>query len=370
MQINVAQYHACVTCINTLRNDNLTPMILCVANTIGGYSNTYNTYNSAVSTYGSVITPACIGLFMSTPWCCCYWPYVPSLGGVSGSICVCNADGTSGNSCTWTVPAGVTMARFQIWGAGTPSAGSACCGGSKFGGTGAYASVMMPVTEGCQYVICAGGTTSACSYYDYSVDISTFAGCSSYVTGYGLCNFCAEGGEPSTICMMRTMDVSGCLQSWNSCMFVDPPHVTMSCLGYCGHFIMCNGSTICQGSGYAGSVDQATYVPMIRSCKTYYGNTHSSFCDSCWSYRVYGMPGMFGCMRFNLNNYMCAWQPPVFGFLAGCQWSTTTGTCGGSLCNAALTSIPSAGGWATHAMGGNFICGGPGRAGMVCVQYC
>ena len=105
----------------------------------------------------------------------------------------CNA------SCNWTVPAGVTCARFQVWGAGGGSGTGCCCGGSPNGGNGAYASIIMPVTAGQTYALCAG-----CAYCCYTERAQMTAdGDASYVQGQGLTNFCAEGGESNIYCESR-----------------------------------------------------------------------------------------------------------------------------------------------------------------------
>mgnify|MGYP003348876141 CR=1 FL=1 len=79
-------------------------------------------------------------------------PNLPGLAGGSGV----NQGATA---CSNTLnPAGVTTARFQIWGAGGGSSGS-CAANFSFGtpgSTGAYASVILPVVPGCIYCLCAG----------------------------------------------------------------------------------------------------------------------------------------------------------------------------------------------------------------------
>jgi hypothetical protein len=135
----------------------------------------------------------------TTPWCCNLWANIPTLPSVTGGTTV--YDNTTGNGncgvcCQWTVPAGATYARFQIWGAGAASKGNLCCHLSMWGGSGAYASVILPVVPGCQYTLCAGCAAFCCYYCTQGTDTAG-GGCMSYVTGYGLNNFCADGGDPS-----------------------------------------------------------------------------------------------------------------------------------------------------------------------------
>ena len=55
-----------------------------------------------------------------------YWDCIPQGSGWTSGIKVCDDTGyyRCGRNCSWTVPSGVTCARFQLWGAGS-SSGSA-----------------------------------------------------------------------------------------------------------------------------------------------------------------------------------------------------------------------------------------------------
>ena len=118
--------------------------------------------------------------------------YIPAAPTGGTALCVYDAGGTFRTNvcCLWTVPAGVTVARFEIWGAGGGSGSGCCCSISPFGATGAYAVTCIPVVAGCQYTLCAG--CAFCCFPCFST--SGCHGCASYVTGAGLCNFCAMGG--------------------------------------------------------------------------------------------------------------------------------------------------------------------------------
>ena len=124
----------------------------------------------------------------------CLIPKQPVEGGdFNNGFCVCNGAGNywrCGQGCTWTVPSGVTCARFQIWGPGSSSGSSCCCGIGMPGTSGAYASVILPVTAGSQYTMCAG-----CAYCCYGCFTNVQAGSDTYVQGPGLSNFCAQGGD-------------------------------------------------------------------------------------------------------------------------------------------------------------------------------
>jgi hypothetical protein len=99
--------------------------------------------------------------------------------------------GNGGFCCLWTVPAGTTFITFEMWGGGGGGAGGCCCMSGPPGSSGSYSvkTVCGGALAGCQYTICAGGTSLV------STTGSGCFGCTSYVNGQGLSNFCAEGGQ-------------------------------------------------------------------------------------------------------------------------------------------------------------------------------
>jgi hypothetical protein len=105
----------------------------------------------------------------------------------------------------WTVPTGVSLAKFEIWGAGGGGAGASCCQQGISGGSGAYAYKEISVTPGDRYVLCLGDYSEfCCTNRCYGSAMSQ--GCLAKQTGYkvptvsvkgnNLSNFCAEGGNP------------------------------------------------------------------------------------------------------------------------------------------------------------------------------
>ena len=97
--------------------------------------------------------------------------------------------------CFWCAPAGTTSITFEIWGGGGGGAGSCCCQQGQPGGSGAYARKTVTGTlAGCCYSMCIGNATSCVSV------CCGYLGCQTYVTGYGLTNFCAEGGFGGKTC--------------------------------------------------------------------------------------------------------------------------------------------------------------------------
>ena len=100
---------------------------------------------------------------------------------------------SSGCCCLWTVPSGVKKLHIQLWGSGGNGGGSCSCNRCQhaMGAAGGYYNVKtINTAPGCQYTICAGGV-----YPCYSIECRACFGCSSYVTGYNLSNFCAIGGH-------------------------------------------------------------------------------------------------------------------------------------------------------------------------------
>lgn len=115
-----------------------------------------------------------------------------------------------GNSCTWTVPSGVSTATFEIWGGGGAGGPKCCCycGASGAGSAGGYSIKTIAVSPGTQYTLVAGagGAPVYCSVGGVNQGCR---GCTTYVTGSNLSNFCAEGGIGGfTVCCYQM--TSGC----------------------------------------------------------------------------------------------------------------------------------------------------------------
>ena len=99
---------------------------------------------------------------------------------------------TSGCCCLWTVPSGVGKVTWELWGAGGNGNGACSCNRChhfKGAGGGAYNTKTITTTGSCQYSVCAAGVYRCCSR-----ECTGCYGCSSYVNGYNLTNFCAVGG--------------------------------------------------------------------------------------------------------------------------------------------------------------------------------
>jgi hypothetical protein len=106
---------------------------------------------------------------------------------------------------TWTVPTGVTCATFEVWGGGGAGSPSCCCTCyfGEPGGGGGYSMKTVPVTPGTTYsiVVGQGGCGNMCWFNGNACGCCGFP---SYVTGQGLTNFCANGGQGGAWCNSAT----------------------------------------------------------------------------------------------------------------------------------------------------------------------
>lgn len=99
-----------------------------------------------------------------------------------------------GACCQFTVPDGVTWARFEVWGGGGNGPGGCCCQQpAQAGGAGAYARKTILVDGGDTYTVCAGGTgcctCSCCGAEGYP----SFVQDDTVSTGQSIA-LCASGG--------------------------------------------------------------------------------------------------------------------------------------------------------------------------------
>ncbi len=104
-------------------------------------------------------------------------------------------EGNGGCCCLWTVPANMVSVTFEVYGGGGSGMDGCCCTYQmNGGGSGNYTSKTVDVVAGCQFRICAGGSTP------WACNVSNCGcwGCSSYIvdiTG-GTTIACACGGWP------------------------------------------------------------------------------------------------------------------------------------------------------------------------------
>lgn len=283
----------------------------------------------------------------------CFVCAFPQMTGCTSALCVRDDSGYArcGKSCTWTVPAGATLAKFELWGPGSPSGGGMCCGGAHWGASGAYATIIIPVTPGCQYTMCGGCSICLSNYCTYNC---AGQGSPSYVTGFGLSNFCAEGGCHNYLrrmCLQRTQ-----LCGMSMCCRVQNPSCTSSGACYCGVSYYC----------YSNSCDTCGIIPVFSDTEvTFYGTPfgHNSFHPH---------------ICFDGNHYGYEIHPPLVDASNGacaagcCCFTYSSGTCCGMAFNACngYSCQPGLGGYPSHAMGGNTeLYGGWGRMGMAKVSW-
>ena len=117
-----------------------------------------------------------------------------------------------GCCCLWTVPTGVRRAYFELWGSG--GNGHGMCSTSRcqhYAGAqgGFYNAKMLTVCPGWQYTVCAAGV-HPCE----SIECFACHGCSSYVNGCNLSNFCAMGGDGG--CANGSWQ-EACFSDWGRC---------------------------------------------------------------------------------------------------------------------------------------------------------
>ncbi len=286
------------------------------------------------------------------------WSCIPTGSGWTSGFTVCGADGTAnlymscGANCTWTVPAGVTCARFQIWGAGGGAgSGGMCCSISPFGGTGAYVSVIIPVTAGTSYVMRSGCSPRVCAYCTFANQRPN--GESSFVQGPGLCNVCASGGISELgnwmVCQGRC--------SGFACYFGS------KCAACCGYAVCGQGSFGCWSPTGVGVCCLLPFTPAAP----YFGTSTTG--------SIYGIKGMFSAVSScGVNNAACVCHPPVYGFTSTSQCVQYLGQiCCGSAYQACCgyNRTPGAGASPSLACGAALQMYGDcsGRFGMICVCF-
>jgi hypothetical protein len=206
---------------------------------------------------------------------------------IYGSLGSC----TTGCCCLWTVPTGVRKVSFELWGAGGNGAG-ACSNGrcQHYGGAqgGYYNSKTIAVCAGWTYTVCAGGV-----YPCLSIECNGCKGCTTYISGCNLSNFCAQGGR------------AGCASGdWNTMCNSDWGDCCMTPVAWGGDFGMGNHTGSMSGSfachcyrhtfcasgapflGGAGVMGQLTECWIRCGCWTVpYGsggqNAMTTYCGGC-----------------------------------------------------------------------------------------
>ena len=261
----------------------------------------------------------------------------------SAGYCVQYIHGACGSTCSehstnynyyryplWCIPNGVCDVIFEIWGAGGGGGSSCCCSRGMPSGSGAYAwkRVTGAATslQGCSYDVHVGRpgcgrTGSQCGNQ----------GGTSYITGYGLSNFCARGGHGGCSCCFL------CCCTWNA-----------QCMSSCPYGCC---ATYCGADGGAYGVPGAAYI----------------FCYSnhCWNKQHVPYPA-------GLVNGKGGWMTAVTCENSGCghcmlHWASAQLGWGGSFSD--HNYVPGVGGPSGWTCGGGCCRGENGTAGMIRINF-
>ena len=254
----------------------------------------------------------------------------------------------AGASCVWTVPAGVSEAQFQIWGAGGTGTGcsGSCCSFGLPGGSGEYTYVRMAVSPGEIYTLCAGGAYEQGSCYSSTC----FDGCNSFVCG------------SNSTCIMSCGGSFGYAKMCGStARSFYPELATPYSSANSGNLHQTNGDQ-CRGahfgkpgfrcSGHAmGQITSANTIKMSAKVPSIVGGTKSCGNSIC---------------------YMCQYSHSVTPDHTICNYGTGwTGNAGGCCMDTvAAWNQPGIGGAGEiQACNINAVYGGRGRSGSVIVKY-
>lgn len=337
-------------------------------------------------------------------------PAAPTGGTV---LCVgCMRVGTDsylrcGASCSWTVPAGVTTALFELWGPGGGTMPGCCCSIQPFGFTGEYTAICRPVqagdvyflNAGCSYCCYAGsaavpGICGACTYV-CQCGASASTGCGCFYNGiiyarsgrsdwfYNRIHL-ALHGSPYMNCMGPGSNLQTLFKGPGSCSACE------ACCYYREGFFetfLGNAMYICGCGESCFNTSTVTYgtvpsVPLYNYCLTSICQINGDFCLNCTGvrYNAIKIPSRSPEFCFS-GGTLCGYvkHPAIPGFANSSQccvsWSSLQSTFGGALCspingNNYLTA-PGSGGNMVYTVGGcNSNCGDAGRGGMVRVTYC
>jgi hypothetical protein len=275
-------------------------------------------------------------------------PSCDDRSGHNGCYYRCGAD------CSWTVPTGVSKVQFDAWGPGSGSWGSTCCGGSPWGGTGAFMSVTMNVTPGDVYCL-KSGCAVCCAICQYS-SVSQAGwdyGTPTCLCGPGLCNVYIGAGNPKLVAHIWLRSISG------------------------GFNVPCCAGNLAGGSGQCWCNGGYHCHQSCSTCGVMGGTPNGARAEGCvegdrgFSYRI---PGLFGVYCLDTNNYGYYQAAPVPRFECHSQWcfTFTSNACGGCNCSCITNpqlKIPGQGGFPVHVMSGCCINGARGNMGAIRISY-
>ena len=301
------------------------------------------------------------GSINATEVLCTAWNEIlgPVTAAQGNGFKVCDTSGyyRCGANCNWTVPTGVTRARFQSWGPGAGTSSNCCCGGAPFGANGAYTVVEIDVTPGEIFCLCAG-----CAYC-----------CFAYQTSHGGCGgptcICSNAGLCWTTC---SADTIGCFCKWNCVMAAggDTSYVNNGCYMQVPTNDGCSLNT-CSGWNFCWDTGEDN----VDVCFAFDPYRTWDIPDlSSRNGTSYGIPSMFPSM-YTPSSGMCnsySTPAPVYGMpQLSCTFCWNGNSCFGCNYTGCNNRQGAGGGGAANSVfGGCNACGGDsGRMGMICVSY-
>ena len=228
MAINVLQYNALARSINQktdlieaqrrLRDSadsacaGIPAQIAIQADLISSYDSSIDSATNwqpggaAAGSFGGQAVEGKRAAFLICSGSCYGWGSIPcftDMGptGCTNQFCVWDTacgDFNYGYCCNFVVPAGVTKVMFEAWGPGGNGGAGNCCGGAPMGTTGAFMQQFINVTEGDDFMICAGCAQKYCAYCTQDCvgqNCPTYICASNMGSGNDECFcMCAQGG--------------------------------------------------------------------------------------------------------------------------------------------------------------------------------
>jgi len=250
-------------------------------------------------------------------------------------FCAYTPDGNYQHNCfcNWCAPSGTTCITFEIWGGGGGGAGACCCQQGQPGGSGAYAkkTVVGSTTGGlggCCYSISLAYPT------DCAATCCGIIGCNTNITGFGLSNFCAEGGYGGKTC---------CFTFWGN----------YNCAGNNnGNVYLCYGPTCCRCYYGADSGSPGRPGYLWAQCS----------CNPCnWKYIVPYPGGLI-----NQGGGYVALR--VQGNACNQEWIKCVSSIGYAV-DPNYNFVPGMGGMSATSCGGGCCYGFPGNPGFARITY-
>lgn len=231
-----------------------------------------------------------------------------------------NIFGSAYNCCTeclvWKPPMGTTFVKFEIWGGGGGGAGTCCCMWGVPGGSGAYAYKCICTGEdlgGCVYEFCLGRHALR------SPIIKGYRGFKTFIVGYGLNNFCAEGGGGGSsncagagfcMCDYPTICNYGAGNNCMGCTYTQPAEHDIS-----GNLTFCD----CMAPGFSYGTGAINPFDMYDNSRFCGGRQGTGYWDLVGLGNTFGSCGRRVKFNCNLNTcygavyYGCRFCAPYFG---------------------------------------------------------